>query len=87
MGQVTSSLRDTSPYSNYTEITDTINFYRLKLNNQLRIMRAKFPLLPGNNVRFTQAELETLTARTFEIIKSFVIKRHQESIFRKLEIK
>lgn len=87
MEQVTGSLRSNAPYGNFVEITDTIQFYNRKMTLQLSRMRNKFPRLPGSNVRFTQAELETLTARTFEIIKSFIVKKHLNSIFKKFELK
>jgi hypothetical protein len=57
MNQVTNSMRANTPYTNFTEINDSIQFYQRKLNLRLSTMRNKFPQHPGSNVRFTQAEL------------------------------
>lgn len=53
-----------TPYHDFKVIDESIQFYQQKLNSQLYKIRVKFPQYPGNNVRFTKAELTKYVART-----------------------
>lgn len=64
-----------------------IYYYINLLHSQVEEAKRHFPELPGENIRFTQSEMDLLTANTKHIIKQFLNRHPGLSILAALKIK
>lgn len=65
----------------------SIYFYINKLNAQIKDAQSAYPELPGDNVRFTQDEIDLYTTNTKKMIKDLVQRYPDHDIFGVLKVK